>query len=85
MSEIEHDPAQKLARMAGQIAAFYRAYPEAEAVAGIANHINTFWSRRMREDFLTFFPQGDERLDPLVRAARGRIRGAHPPQSGAAG
>lgn len=76
MSEIEHDQAAKLLRMAGQIATFYRAYPESEAVAGIAAHINRFWSRRMREDFLSVFPQGDERLEPLLRAARGQIRGA---------
>jgi formate dehydrogenase subunit delta len=83
MSDIEHDPAAKLARMAGQIATFYRSYPEAEAVAGIATHINKFWSRRMREDFLGFFVEGDERLEPLVRAARGHIRGATMAHQGA--
>lgn len=74
MSEIEHDQAAKLLRMAGQIAAFFRAYPEAEAAAGIATHINRFWSRRMREDFLNTFPQEDARLDPLLRAARAQIK-----------
>ena len=78
MSEIEHDQAAKLLRMAGQIAAFFRAYPEAEAAANIAAHINKFWSRRMREDFLSQFPAGDERLDPLLRIARAGIKGAMP-------
>jgi len=46
------DNAAKLARMASQIATFFQSYPDAEAVPAIADHINQFWSRRMREDFL---------------------------------
>lgn len=59
----------KLARMSGQIADFFRAYPQEQAVPSIAQHINKFWSRRMRADFLAAFPPGDPRLDPLVSAA----------------
>ena len=35
-------------RMANQIAAFFEAYPRAEAVDGIAKHIRSFWTPRMR-------------------------------------
>ncbi|MCA0404596.1 MAG: formate dehydrogenase subunit delta [Proteobacteria bacterium] len=76
MSEIDHDNAAKLARMAGQIADFYRPYPEQTAVEGISTHINKFWTPRMRAEFLTAFPEGDDALDPLLRAARPLIRAA---------
>ena len=37
----------KLVMMANQIAQFFRAYPHDEAVAGIASHIEAFWTPRM--------------------------------------
>ena len=45
-----HDHGQKLVRMANQIGSFFHSYPEPEAVAGVAEHINKFWTRRMRAD-----------------------------------
>ena len=33
----------ELTRMANQIAAFFEAYPRAEALEGIAKHIKSFW------------------------------------------
>lgn len=74
MTEAAAGPAQKLARMAGQIADFFKAYPEAEAVPAIADHINQFWSRRMRQDLVNTFGPGDAALDPLVSKALPRIR-----------
>lgn len=74
MSETATDHRLKLARMAGQIAAFFKAYPEEQAVAAIADHINQFWSRRMREDFLAAFRPGDPALDPLVSKAMGLLK-----------
>lgn len=68
---------EKLARMAGQIADFFRSYPEEQAVPAIAEHINLFWSRRMREDFLAAFNAGSDDIQPLVRLALPAIR---PPQ-----
>lgn len=76
MSDIHHDNAAKLARMAGQIADFYRAYPQETAVEGIAAHINKFWTPRMRADFLAAFGENSDQLSPLVRAALERIHGA---------
>ncbi len=38
------DTGAKLDHMANQIAAFFRSYPEEEAVAGIHDHIRSFWS-----------------------------------------
>jgi formate dehydrogenase subunit delta len=71
-----HDPESyraqqraKLARMAGQMADFFRAYPEEQAVASIASHINQFWSRKMREDFVADFHEASPDLNPLVAKA----------------
>lgn len=75
MSDIATDPALKLARMAGQIAGFFKSYPEAEAVPAIADHINQFWSRRMRVDFVSAFRPGNAALDPLVSKALPLIKG----------
>ena len=46
------DQAMKLAKMAGQIETFFAHYPEEKAVALIADHINKFWSKKMRSDFV---------------------------------
>ncbi|TDR89211.1 formate dehydrogenase subunit delta [Enterovirga rhinocerotis] len=63
------DAAPKLARMANQIAAFFRSYPEEEAVKGVHGHIKSFWSPRMRLDLAARLDDPDLPVDPLVRAA----------------
>ncbi len=35
-------------RMVNQIADFFKPYPQDEAVAGISEHIRSFWEPRMR-------------------------------------
>jgi len=75
MSDTAADPSLKLARMAGQIAGFFKSYPEDQAVPAIADHINQFWSRKMREDFHAAFRPGDPALDPLVSKALPQIKG----------
>lgn len=67
---------EKLARMAGQIADFFEAYPDEQAIPAIADHINQFWSRRMRGDFLAAFDTASEVLHPLARKALSLIRPA---------
>ena len=71
-----HKAAQRetLARMAGQIADFFKSYPDEQAVPAIAEHINQFWSRRMREDFMAAFAGEPDSLRPLLRAALPAIR-----------
>lgn len=71
-------PTDKLAQMAGQIAEFFKSYPEQEAVASIADHINQFWSWRMREDFVSAYGQDHAALEPLVAKALGKIKGRRP-------
>lgn len=66
----------KLLTMAGQIADFFKAYPEDEAVPAVADHINQFWTGRMREDFLAAYSARPDDLPPLLRRALPRIRRA---------
>jgi formate dehydrogenase subunit delta len=56
-------------RMANQIAAFFEAYPRAEALPGIEKHIKSFWDPRMRRQLTEYVGGGGEGLSPLVIAA----------------
>ena len=80
------DPADKLVRMANQIAAFFRSYPQDEAAAGIHDHIVAFWSPAMRRDLDAFIGRGQAGLDPLVLTAfRTSTRAQSPTDREAAG
>lgn len=62
---------EDIVRMANQIAAFFSAYPQEEAVAGIADHIRKFWEPRMKADLQALVEAPPDTLDPLViKAAR---------------
>jgi len=66
MSGVEH-----LVQMANDIGNFFRSEPKREdAIAGIANHIDKFWTRRMREKLNAHLKQhGTDALDELPREA----------------
>lgn len=66
----------KLAAMANQIGDFFKSYPDEEAITAIADHINQFWTKRMREDFRSGFEADASELSPLVRQARAMVRPA---------
>jgi formate dehydrogenase subunit delta len=69
MSSAEH-----LTQMANDIGHFFSAQgSREEAIAGIVNHINSFWTRRMRETLIANAGHGEEGLDELPRAALQRI------------
>jgi formate dehydrogenase subunit delta len=59
----------KLVYMANQIAKFFAAQPQAEAVAGAADHLRKFWDPRMRRLILEHLAAGGAGLDPVARAA----------------
>lgn len=61
----DHD----LVRMANQIADFFRAYPQEEAVRETANHIRNFWEPRMRRQIYAYVDKKGEGLKPLARDA----------------
>lgn len=71
-----HAHRDKLARLAGEIADFFKSYPEEEAASAIADHINQFWSRRMRADFLAAFRSEPGQLSPLLQRALSKVKPA---------
>jgi formate dehydrogenase subunit delta len=70
-----HGTASHLVKMANDIGNFFRSEPvHEEAVAGIANHIAKYWTRRMREKIAAHIKQlGDADLDELPREALQRL------------
>jgi formate dehydrogenase subunit delta len=63
----------RLVTMANQIATFFVSQPQAEAVAGIENHIRKFWDPRMRGKILGLRAAGGDGLHPLAREAIDRL------------
>lgn len=71
MSSDTHGDAQQLVKMANDIGNFFRAEPVREdAIAGIANHIDKFWTKRMRQKLAA---HGESGLDELPREAMRRL------------
>lgn len=66
--------ADKLVRMANQIAQFMESKPHAEGLAGLAAHINDFWEPRMRRQLFEVIDAGGTGLRPLVLEAASAIR-----------
>ena len=67
--------ADHLVKMANDIGDFFRAEPAREdAIAGIANHIAKFWTKRMRDKLNAHLKRdGDAGLDELPREALQRL------------
>ena len=66
-SSVQH--ADKLVRMANQIAAFFRSFPHDQAVAGVRQHIIDFWSPAMRRDLTQRLDADEAGVDALVVSA----------------
>ncbi len=66
--------AEKLVRMANQIATFFHSKPREEGIAGVAEHINKFWEPRMRRQFFEMIEAGAKGFDPLVLEAAPGVR-----------
>lgn len=64
----------RLVHMANQIADYFEAYPQEEAVAGVAGHLRQFWDPRMRAQILQHLAAGGEGLHPLSQAALKTLR-----------
>lgn len=66
--------AEKITRMANDIARFMESKPHDEGVALLAAHINDFWDPRMRRQLFEILDAGGAGLRPLVIDAGGAIR-----------
>ena len=67
--------AEHLVQMANDIGHFFRAEDKREdAIAGIANHIDKFWTPRMREKIMVHLKEhGAEGLEELPREALAKL------------
>ena len=75
----------KLSMMANQIAQFFRSYPHDQAVAGIAHHLEAFWTPKMRDAFKHGL-HGAPGVDPLViEAVSPAVEARDPIEKAAAG
>jgi formate dehydrogenase subunit delta len=72
-----HGAGKQLVKMANDIGHFFGGEPvREEAIAGIANHIDKFWTKRMRAKIAAHLQQdGDSELDELPREALRRLLG----------
>ncbi len=70
--------AEKLVRMANQIASFFASQPEATRVDGVATHINKFWEPRMRRQLFEILDAGGDGLDPLILEAAKLVKRPEP-------
>ena len=66
-------PEDKLVRMANQIGQFFQSQPHDEAVAGIADHLRSFWTPKMRRQIADHAAAGGAGLDPLTLEAVRRL------------
>jgi formate dehydrogenase subunit delta len=65
---------EHIVRMANDIGNFFRAETDRQvALDGISNHINKFWTRRMRQRLLEYVRQGGSELDELPLAAVAQV------------
>jgi formate dehydrogenase subunit delta len=65
---------EHIVQMANDIGNFFRAEPDRQAaVDGIANHINKFWTRRMRQKLFEYAQAGGAELDELPREALAKV------------
>jgi formate dehydrogenase subunit delta len=66
--------AEKITRMANDIAKFMETKPHEEGMTLLASHINDFWDPRMRRQLFEILDAGGVELRPLVVDAAGAIR-----------
>jgi formate dehydrogenase subunit delta len=65
---------ERLVKMANDIGDFFKAEPSrADAIDGIAGHIQRFWEPRMREQILEYLQKDGSELSELVREALGQV------------
>ncbi|WP_415182043.1 formate dehydrogenase subunit delta [Phaeovulum sp.] len=70
--------ADKLVRMANQIAGFFATQPGDAGAASVGGHINDNWAPPMRLELLDLIVRQDADLHPLVIAAASHIRKPKP-------
>jgi formate dehydrogenase subunit delta len=65
--------AEHMVHMANQIAMFFASYPHDEAVAGVIDHLKSFWEPRMRKQIIDYVADGGHGLHALAVEAVKRL------------
>ena len=65
---------ETMVHKANQIALFFASYPQEEAIAGVASHIQQFWEPRMRRQIKQYIADGGGGLHELVAPAVERLK-----------
>jgi formate dehydrogenase subunit delta len=76
---VEEPKIDKLVRMANQIDDFFRPYPEEKAIAGVQEHLMSFWTPGMRRELAAHARTGGKGLHPHVLEAFKRWADAESP------
>ncbi len=59
---------------ANQMALFFATYPREEAIAGVANHFEKYWERRMKAQIHQYVASGGAGLHEIVLEALKRVK-----------
>jgi formate dehydrogenase subunit delta len=59
---------------ANQIALYFASFPRDEAIAGVTDHIQKFWERRMKQQIREYTTNGGAGLHELVLEAVKRLQ-----------
>jgi formate dehydrogenase subunit delta len=65
---------RELVRMANQVAACFKTYPEDEARREVKAHIDSFWEQRTHSALESYIARGGDHLDTLVTEAFARFQ-----------
>jgi formate dehydrogenase subunit delta len=68
-----HESGERLVVMANDMSNYFKPQSPEEAIAGSANHIQRFWTPRMRKKLNAYVAEGNSRLDELPLAALARL------------
>jgi formate dehydrogenase subunit delta len=69
-----HGGGAQLVKMANDIGNFFRAEPVREdAIVGITNHMDKYWTKRMRDKLSAHLKTGEDALDELPLEAFRRL------------
>ena len=59
---------------ANQIALYFASFPREEAIAGVTDHIQKFWEKRMKKQIVEYIAKGGNGLHELVVEAVKRLK-----------
>jgi formate dehydrogenase subunit delta len=64
----------KLVRMANQIGDYFKIMPEAEAVAGAADHLRAYWTPKMVGEIIAYADAGRSGLNAVAARAVAELK-----------